>query len=125
MPDSALARATFRFASFICHQQTDRSFHWTTTQWAVCARCLGLYGAAPAGALAALISGALPAAGSRNFLLLCIAALPTLATWIGEHMLGWPMTNLARFGAALPLGAAIAFVIVRTVQYTLPDARRG
>lgn len=124
-PDSVVARGLFRFASYVCHQQPDRSFHWTGSQWAVCARCLGLYAAAPAGALAALIARALPADRTRNFLLLCIAGLPTFVAWAGEHLLGWPVTNAVRFLAALPLGTAVAFIIVSTVQYTLPDARRG
>lgn len=124
-PDSTIAGGVFRFASYVCHQQPDRSFHWSGTQWAVCARCLGLYAAAPAGALAALFARALPGPRARNFLLLCIAGLPTFVTWAGEHLLGWPVTNAVRFAAALPLGTAVAFIIVSTVQYTLPDARRG
>ena len=44
------------------------------------------------------------------------------------------MTNAGRFGAALPLGAAVAWLIAQALadaprrhvsQYTLPDARRG
>lgn len=115
----------FKFGSFICHQQPARSFHWDGGQWAVCARCLGLYAAAPAGALLVLVTG--PGSPTRmgNLLLLSAAAIPTAATWSAEHMLGWPMSNAARFGAALPLGAAVAFVVARTLQYTLPDVRRG
>jgi len=123
--ESILARAVVQFSSHICHQQPDRSFHWAGAPWAVCARCLGLYAAAPAGALAALIARSLPAEGAGNVLLLCVAGLPTFASWAGEHLLGWPVTNAVRFLAALPLGGAVAFIIVRTVQYTLPDARRG
>ena len=131
--DGFLAAAIRTFASFICHQQPDRSFFWGAAPWAVCARCLGLYVAAPAGALAALAArrGFTPAANVR---LLAVAGAPTLLTWLAEFVLGLPMTNVARFAAALPLGAAVAWVLIRTAldaraggvsQYTLGDARRG
>jgi len=122
---SSLAALVFRFASHICHQQPDRTFHWDAAAWPVCARCLGLYAAAPAGALIGLLTPSFQMPRIGNFLLLCIAAMPTLATWIAEHALGWPFSNLARFIAALPLGAAVAWIVARTLQYTLPDARRG
>ena len=125
--------AVYRIASFVCHQALDRSFFWGGAPWPVCARCLGLYAAAPAGALAAAFGhrGLLP---SRNLILLCVAGAPTAATWIAEHAGGLPLNNSARFAAALPLGAALAWVLVRTAidtrprrvsQYTLGDARRG
>ncbi|HEX6322198.1 MAG TPA: DUF2085 domain-containing protein [Vicinamibacterales bacterium] len=124
---SFLSSSVFRLSSYLCHQEPERSFHWGDARWAVCARCLGLYGAAPAGALLAL--AARPRALERrgNVLLLAIAGAPTAVSWLGEHMLGWPMTNAVRFAAALPLGAAVAWVVARTlgVQYTLSDARRG
>lgn len=133
--DTAGGAAVRTFASFVCHQLPDRSFMWNGVPWPVCARCLGLYAAAPLGALAALF-----ARGSRTFdarlniRVLGMAAAPTLLTWVAEFIAGLPMTNAARFGAALPLGAAVAWLLVRTAidargrgvsQYTLTDARRG
>ena len=136
---SAAPSASFfvhHFASFICHQEPDRTFHWGMTAWAVCARCLGLYLAAPAGAAAALA----PAFRAREVdpravvAVLAAAGAPTAATWLAEHLGGLPVGNSARFAAALPLGAALAWVLVRTAidtrargvsQYTLKDARRG
>lgn len=133
--DGFLSAAIRTFTSSVCHQQPDRSFFWGAAPWVVCARCLGLYIAAPAGALAALaarrVRGGSPAANLR---LLAVAGAPTLLTWLAEFVLGLPMTNVARFAAALPLGAAVAWVLVRTAldarpggvsQYTLGDARRG
>lgn len=120
VPMRALA---FALASFICHQQPDRSFHWGAAAWPVCARCLGLYAAAPMAAVAALLAAAPRRFGTpaMNVLLLCIAAIPTAITWVGEHIAGWPMSNAARFAAALPLGAGAAWLLVRTVRpkYTL------
>lgn len=108
----------FRFCSYICHQQPDRSFHWGASQWPVCARCLGLYAAAPAGAALALaVRGPLVFPGRiRNLVLLCVAAAPTFLTWALEHVLQAGMTNMVRFAAALPLGAAVAWLLVRTAR---------
>ena len=117
----ALAAAVGRFSSFICHQEPDRTFHVGSSAWAVCARCLGLYAAAPIGALLVLAVRWRPGTTRGNVVLLCVAGVPTAATWIAEHVLGWPMTNVIRFAAALPLGAAVAWVM----GYTLSDARRG
>lgn len=124
------------FSSFVCHQELDRTFHWGVTAWAVCARCLGLYLAAPAGAAAALMSRSRtrdldPRAAVT---LLVATGAPTAATWLAEHLGGYAVGNAVRFAAALPLGVALAWVIVRTTidtrprgvsQYTLGDARRG
>jgi len=125
----------FAFASHLCHQQPDRSFHWGSTAWAVCARCLGLYAAAPLGAVLALaVRTPARIVPPRNLLLLSIAAFPTVATWGAEHGFDAALSNAARFVAALPLGAAVAWLLVRTIlatarrsvsQYTLQDARRG
>lgn len=133
--DAFLPASIRAFAATICHQQPDRSFFWGAAPWAVCARCLGLYVAAPAGALAALAAGGSRAfSSSSNLRLLSLAGAPTLLTWLAEVVFGLPMTNVARFAAALPLGAAAAWVLVRTAldarpgrvsQYTLGDARRG
>ncbi|MEX2270190.1 MAG: DUF2085 domain-containing protein [Vicinamibacterales bacterium] len=133
---AVIGDSVFRLSSFICHQQPERSYHWGAAAWPVCARCLGLYAAAPVGAFLAIALGRphdIPAP-SRNFWLLCSAGMPTAATWLAEHLAGVSMTNDVRFAAALPLGAAVAWLAVRVVsatarprvsQYTLQDARRG
>lgn len=122
------------FASALCHQELDRTYHWATP-WAVCARCLGLYAAAPLGATAAFAASARRWPEPRvNLAVLAAAGAPTAATWLAEHLGGAAVGNHARFAAALPLGAALAWVLVRTAigarpagvsQYTLKDARRG
>lgn len=118
-----VSAAIYRFGSFICHQQPDRSFH-SALQWPVCARCLGLYAAAPAGALAALAIRA-RLARSGTVLLLCVAALPTAATWIAERAMGVPVGNMARFAAALPLGAVVTWVVARTLADTSREYSTG
>ena len=111
--------AIYAIGSKICHQIPQRSFHLNGVQWPVCARCLGLYLSAPVGAMAALVAHGRARRGDARLWrlgawpLAVIAAVPTAVTlaieWPG---LGAP-SNLSRALAALPLGAAIAFLVVR------------
>lgn len=121
-PHALIYDILFAFSAHICHQQPERTFHWAAA-WPVCARCLGLYAAAPTGAALSLVPRTARALIPRRTSsgLLCIAAAPTMLTWAAEHVFGMPMSNAWRFAAALPLGGAIAWVL----GYTLQDARRG
>jgi hypothetical protein len=94
-------------ASQICHQQAARSFHTAGHKWPVCARCAGLYLAAPFGAVAAL------SRGRRRTLVnaVVIAAMPSAATFVWEVM-GGQVSGLARAVAAAPLGATLTFALV-------------
>ena len=109
---SGFAGVVYLSAGLVCHQRDDRSFHTHGVKWPVCARCSGLYLAAPIGALAAL-SGRRTTRARVGTRWLVLAAVPTLLTvgleWF--HLL--PVTSIARAIAAAPLGAAIAFAIVR------------
>ncbi|MEK6630518.1 MAG: DUF2085 domain-containing protein [Acidobacteriota bacterium] len=116
-----LAALTYRAGSFICHQQTTRSFHVGGSPLPVCARCIGLYGGAAAGAWAAvawmlasrrtrLPRISIPLSSVRLSLL--VASLPTVITWAAEQLAHWPGTNAARSVSALPLGAAVAALVV-------------
>lgn len=118
--------AVYAVASRICHQLPGRSFHTNGVQWPVCARCAGLYLAAPAGALAAWIGrGHSRLRRASAWVILGLAAIPTIATlaieWPG---FGFP-SNLARAAAALPLGAAVAFVVVREAEGLSTPFRRA
>jgi len=112
--------ATYRAGAVICHQRDSRSFHVSGVRMAVCSRCFGLYAGAAAGAAVALAwivaarrrgEGAirLPLTPLRAAVLAC--AVPTLATWLAEHLAGFEVTLLARALAALPLGAAVAALV--------------
>jgi uncharacterized membrane protein len=106
--------AAYTAASLVCHQRPERSFHLSGVAWLVCARCAGLYiGAAAAAALAWL--GPPRAARSIRPVLLA-AALPTGVTlaleWTGIADPG----NAGRATAALPLGAASAWVCLRALR---------
>ena len=116
-------------ASRICHQRPERSFHSAGVKWPVCGRCSGLYLAAPLGALAAVSMSRRrrrPATGratnrrirNANVTLVALASLPTAVTVLAEWTGLLPVSTLARALAAMPLGAAIAFVIVRVATKT-------
>jgi len=99
-------------AGRVCHQQPERSFHSRTAQWPVCARCAGLYLAAPfAAAWFLRRRRSATQIDQVAFGGMALAAVPTVLTlaweWAG---LGTP-PNLVRFLTALPLGAAIAWAL--------------
>jgi len=114
---SISSQAIYFACSRICHQRPERSFYTVGIKWPVCGRCSGLYFSAPVGAVAAMIArrrrSPTESANHRtDRRWLILSSLPTVVTLALEWS-GAPVTTLARALAALPLGAAIAFVIVR------------
>jgi uncharacterized membrane protein len=109
------------FGSLICHQIPERSFHLGAFQLPVCARCTGLYsGAAVAAAWAATTHATARAAGSaRRLLITGLAAIPTLVTLAMEWAGFWMPSNVTRAIAGVPLGFAVAFVVMSAVRPTL------
>lgn len=102
-------------ASGICHQRPERSFFTAGVQWPVCGRCSGLYLAAPVGALAAMARRRRRDA-IEPLPFVALAGAPTIVTIALEWLRLFPVTTPARTLAALPLGAALAYVIVRAVE---------
>lgn len=136
-----VAGVLYAVGALICHQIPERSFYLHGFQLPVCARCLGLYAGAAMGCLAAAIAGQAvsPRPASRTvltrlwravarphpnvgaegrralYVATAIAALPTIATLVIERGAGWPVSNVGRAAAGLPLGFAIAFMVLRAV----------
>jgi uncharacterized membrane protein len=117
---ASVSGLTYAFGSLICHQRPERSFYIDAAQLPVCARCFGLYAGAALGVIAGLKPCAtLPRSSRlswwRNPLglrkVVIAAALPTAITWTSEVLGLWSPTNLTRFVAALPLGAAVAVTV--------------
>ena len=108
-------------AGRVCHQQPTRSFTTAGLRWPVCARCSGLYLAAPFGAVLGWRRHPPSRLGSPirsterplgDIWYLAAAAAPTAVTLAVEWSGTVPVSNLVRAAAALPLGAAVSFVIV-------------
>lgn len=99
-------------ASVVCHQQDVRSFHSSEEKWPVCARCSGLYLAAPLGVGWFLLRRRRGPVRVRLDRALALAAVPTVLTvaweWAGQGM----PPNPVRFLTAIPLGAAVAWVLL-------------
>jgi uncharacterized membrane protein len=95
----------------VCHQRPERSFTRAGQPLPVCARCTGVYAAAP---IACLIAICLPAAGlgaaSRALATpraIAVTALPTVVTVAVEWATGWTSAPArAAAGVVLGLGGA-------------------
>ena len=118
-----VAGVIYAAGSLICHQLPERSFHIQSAQLPVCARCLGLYCGGAFGSVmgaSALVrqrinSGQPLLARTLRWRWTVAAAIPTIASVVIEWGFGWPISNTMRAVAALPLGVAVAFVVVSAV----------
>ena len=111
---AAFALAVYGVGSTICHQLPARSYRLFGAQMPVCARCTGIYlGAAVSAVLAARGVGAADLAQRRLRQVLLAAAVPTALTLVFEWTTGTAPSNTVRFAAGVPIGAAIAWALVR------------
>jgi uncharacterized membrane protein len=97
--------------ALICHQRPDRSFFLEGRQVPVCARCTGLYAGAALAVPVALVTAS-AIAGNRARTIALVAGLPTAITWSLEFAGLAHFSNATRFAAALPLGAAAAWLVL-------------
>jgi len=110
------ALAAYLVGGAVCHQLDARSFHLWSHQMPVCARCTGIYvGAAMAALVASARTRAAPGA-ARPRAVFAVAALPTIATLLFEWTTGITPSNVVRAVAGLPLGAAVAWLVVYEVN---------
>jgi uncharacterized membrane protein len=116
---SFTAAGIYAAGSRVCHQRPERSFRIGGGPMPVCARCTGLYlSAAAAAPLALLLAG--PLAVRRARVMVLLASLPTLLTWGAEVAgLAHP-SNLSRAAAAVPLGAAAAWLVIGILRDGMP-----
>jgi uncharacterized membrane protein len=112
-PDARWTSVVYLAASRVCHQRPERSFHTAGVQWPVCGRCSGLYLAAPVGAIAAAVAFGRRRRERSAIGVVALAAVPTVVTFVLEWFNLAAISNAMRALAALPLGAAVAFVLVR------------
>jgi uncharacterized membrane protein len=103
-------------ASFICHQQPDRSFHVHGVQTPLCARCLGVHMGAALGLIAAALA---PAGWARRLQprfrpVIGLAVLPTLVS-LAVEWLGGGSPLLSRTLTAFPAGASLGVLAGVTI----------
>jgi hypothetical protein len=117
-----LADVVYAVGDRVCHQRPERSFSTGGHAWPVCARCTGLYVGGAVGALAAFgrtrgrRRGTARRPGAERFRRpLLVAAAPTACAWALEWVGGWPVSNAARWGAAVPLGLVIGWLIAQAL----------
>lgn len=111
-PAAVLAVGTYLIGSVICHQQARRSFHLDGVQLPVCARCAGIYLAAPFGAFCGwLFRRRRRVDPARWRTPLVLAALPTAVTVVLEWVSGTMIPGPIRFAAGVPIGFVVMWYL--------------
>ena len=107
------AAAIYAAGARVCHQRPERSFWIQGRPMPVCARCAGLYvGAAFAGPVALFLAAGLSSRRAR--LTVALAALPTVISWGLEYAGSAHPPNAVRAILGLPLGFAVAWLVIST-----------
>ena len=103
------AAFVYGISSLVCHQLPERSFYWGAVQFAVCARCTGIYLGAALAATGAAASGPARIAsfGPHVRTLLLAGAAPTAVTVLAEWLGAWTPSHAVRLVAGLPLGMSV------------------
>ncbi len=112
------ASVVYLVGAVVCHQQPARSFRVAGVAQPVCARCAGVYAAAPIGVLLGLgFGGRVRARRGHDRIVAARRAIlatagPTLLTLVLEYALRIPVADWVRAVAAVPLAATIGWVVV-------------
>ena len=118
------AAFVYTAGGFVCHQRPERSFHRSGRPLPVCARCTGLYVSALGGGILALALSARAVGSGRARWLLILASAPTAVTWTAEIAGLIQPPNVVRAVAAIPLGAAAAWLVVVTLHTRVSTTAR-
>jgi uncharacterized membrane protein len=111
-----VAAVAFVGAGHVCHQRPERSFQIGGHAMPVCARCAGLYLAAPLGLAGVLLMGRRGRADDRASrwwrIAIVAAAVPTVIS-VGLEWIAGPglSCNISRAMTAAPLGGVLAAAI--------------
>lgn len=123
---TTLAFGIYSTFSHLCHQIPDRSFFIAGHQFAVCARCTGLYGGFAVATLAYPLMRSLRRTDPPRRLWLFLAAVP-LAVDFSLGFFGiWENTHLSRFVTGALLGSvAVLYVMPGLIDLSMMQWRRG
>jgi uncharacterized membrane protein len=121
------AASVYLAGRVVCHQKPERSFAADGHRLPVCARCTGIYAAAPFGCLMALLW---PAGRGRRLWAwaaspkaLAIAATPALVTVVVEWITGWTDPWL-RAATGTLLGLAGAGLVCAAIAFSDAGVRQ-
>jgi uncharacterized membrane protein len=116
----ALALGIYSTFSHLCHQLSDRSFFIAGHQFAVCARCTGLYAGFTVATLVYPLMRSLRQTDPPQRLWLFLAAVP-LAIDFSLGFFGiWENTHLSRFVTGALLGSvAVLYVMPGLIDLSL------
>jgi len=116
---TTFALTIYRGFHNLCHQLPERSFHLAGYQFAVCARCTGLYSGFAVAALFYPLARSLKRTDTPARLWLLLAAVP-LAIDFGFGYFGiWENTHLSRFlTGALLSTTAVFYIMPGLIQLT-------
>ena len=107
-----LAFALYQIFSHLCHQIPERSFFIANHQFAVCARCTGLYAGFMTATLCYPLCRSLRRTDTPDRSWLLMASAP-LAIDFALGLLGfWQNTHWSRFSTGALLGAASVFYVI-------------
>lgn len=114
----------YRAFSYVCHQIPERSFFIAEHQFAVCARCTGLYAGFATATLLYPLFRSLRQTEAPKRKWLFIAAAPLAVDFTLGFFGVWDNTHFSRFATgALLGGAAVFYVIPGLVDLSLRDWR--
>lgn len=122
--DNPLARRTYRFGDYWCHQKSSRSLNLNYNQMAVCSRDLGLF-------LGLLLGSVLGILYTRRITLLFpfILVLPMAADGLLQYASAYESNNLLRIVTGLSGGVGIASYLNRNIVHLgrliMVNLRRG
>ena len=120
-----LALAIYSGFGYLCHQLSDRSFFIAGHQFAVCARCTGLYAGFTAATLCYPLFRSLRRTYAPRRKWLFIAAAPLAFDFALGYFGIWENTHLSRFVTGALLGSvAVFYVIPGFIDLSLKDWRR-
>lgn len=102
----------YKFFSFICHQIDSRSFHVENHQFAVCARCFGVYFGLFLGFVIYPLIRRVEEIEPLPRFWLFLAMIPIGIDWSLGAFGIWENTHFSRFLTGLILGTACAVFIV-------------
>jgi uncharacterized membrane protein len=123
---SSLALGIYGVFSHLCHQIPERSFFIAGHQFAVCARCTGVYGGFTAATLCYPLVRPLRRTDTPPRRWLFLAAIPLLIDFSLGFFGIWENTHVSRFGTGALLGAVgVFYVMPGLIDLSLMIWRRG